>query len=501
MATVESRKGTRKFSGSIGAGVRSIMNSGKRTFFIIEHRSNTAKHRAGESQEIIVDYLEMGRGTKYGISFGEDCKTVSGSSGPHAAITHEANGYVIRHMGKNPTLVNGRPVNKQWYLQSGDEIQLSVEGPRLGFMVPQQNTVSSIPLSRRLSLFRQQALRPYKQAMWVLSVILLVGFSLGGYGLYRQHITIDIMEKEKAELTEQIRSKLDYYEKTNVSLKNDLSRLKKLQHENASKDHDIIASGEGATGEGSKGTRALFPNVYFIYCKGITVTYQGQTETVDDYNWSGTGFLLNDGRFITARHVVEPWAYLTSEPSEMDLNLNRIMNDGGKIVATLNVFSPDGSAFEVTTSDFTCNRSPDEQVEVTDEEGNSFTVSFANFQNGTDWAMVHTNRPNGLEFDSNKSNNLRQGERLHILGYPKGLGADSRDDISPLYCNTDVAQDGLHGGIIRVTNRNFDHGNSGGPVFYLDNNGNYKVIGIVSAGIGDAVGFIIPISAVGRQNN
>lgn len=494
MATVETGKGTQKFSGSIGAGVKSLMSSGSRTFFIVEHRSNTVKHRAGESQEIIVDYIELGRGSKYGISYGEDCKTVSGSTGPHAAIAREGQGYIIKHMGKNPTLVNGRPVNKQWFLQSGDEIQLSVEGPKLGFIVPQQNTVSSIPLSRRLSLFRQQALRPYKQAMRALAAILIIGFSAAGYMIYEQTGTIARIDREKAEMQEQFNRKIKDYEVAVGTLKGDLSKLEKLQKETERR----LQENTLVSASSPEMLANLFPNVYFIIGKDVTVTYQGQTQRVDKYGWSGTGFLTSDGRFITARHVVEPWAFLNQSSSELDFTLNAIMNEAGigSVSATLFAYSPNGTSFEISSSSFKCNRSGDERQQITSPDGEVFTISAANFQDGTDWAVVNVNKTGGLDLAADKSNSLKQGERLHILGYPLGLGADSQSSISPLYSNTDVAISGLNKGVIVTSNRNFDHGNSGGPVFYIDSNGAYKVVGIVSAGAGSAIGFIIPISAV-----
>jgi S1-C subfamily serine protease len=61
-----------------------------------------------------------------------------------------------------------------------------------------------------------------------------------------------------------------------------------------------------------------------------------------------------------------------------------------------------------------------------------------------------------------------------------------------MYSTSEVAQDGLHGGIIRITDRNFDHGNSGGPVFTFDGT-KFIVIGIVSAGVGSSVGYIVPV--------
>ena len=78
----------------------------------------------------------------------------------HAAIVRDGENWKLIHLShSNPTLVNGHPINGSYYLQTGDEIQLSVGGPRLGFIVPQgrQALTSSIGLTERMSLFRKQA--------------------------------------------------------------------------------------------------------------------------------------------------------------------------------------------------------------------------------------------------------------------------------------------------------------------------------------------------------
>ena len=49
-------------------------------------------------------------------------------------------------------------------------------------------------------------------------------------------------------------------------------------------------------------------------------------------------------------------------------------------------------------------------------------------------------------------------------------------------------------GAINISNKSFDHGNSGGPVFVKEGS-EYKVVGIISAGKGEQ-GLIIPISKI-----
>ena len=95
----------------------------------------------------------------------------------HAAIVKEGENWKIIPLSQtNPTFVNGTPIQGDTVLKTGDEIRLSSKGPLMGFIIPQgkQSLVSSIGMTERLSLFRQQALRPYKRAIWTLAIILLL---------------------------------------------------------------------------------------------------------------------------------------------------------------------------------------------------------------------------------------------------------------------------------------------------------------------------------------
>ena len=65
--------------------------------------------------------------------------------------------------------------------------------------------------------------------------------------------------------------------------------------------------------------------------------------------------MLEDGRFVTARHVVEPWYFLNSggKVDESMLMLNIIAHNGGKVVAHLGAVSNSGEQFAFTSTQ--CN--------------------------------------------------------------------------------------------------------------------------------------------------
>ena len=164
----------RTVAGSVGAGLGAVFNGSGRQYYILEHKTESVYHHAGESQKIIVDQIELGRDSACQVRFDESFETVSRR---HAAIVKEGENWKLIPLSQtNPTFVNGVPVQGDVVLKTGDEIRLSSKGPLMGFIIPQgkQSLVSSIGMTERLSLFRQQALRPYKRAIWTLAIILLL---------------------------------------------------------------------------------------------------------------------------------------------------------------------------------------------------------------------------------------------------------------------------------------------------------------------------------------
>ncbi|MFZ4401307.1 MAG: FHA domain-containing protein [Bacteroidales bacterium] len=491
-------KENKQFSKSIGAGVKSVFGGSGRTYFILEHKLSSEKYRAGQTQEIIIDYIELGRDPKCQVYYGNTFPTVSRR---HAAITREGNSWVLKQLStSNPTLINGRPIKSQWFLQNGDEIQLSLEGPKLGFLIPSNPSIKSIGLSRRLSLFRQQALKPYKKAITALSIFFIVGISVLTYFLWQSQGEIkDLMAKNK-ELFERstvfqgnvdsLQTRVLQSEEARKRLESQFAQISRISNKN--NDRYTTDSIKRPTIDNDMST--LFPAVYFIHVDKITVELNGETAIINDYKWSGTGFLLDNSRFVTARHVVESW-YFINKDDENGVLLNMYANNGAKVTAFFTAISPDGSKLNFNSSSFICDRSTDETKTETDENGNAVIFKLAAL-NANDWAYVNTSKTGVIHAVNNISPCLRQQQKLHILGYPLGLGASSPSNVSPIYGNCIVSSTQLQAGYIPVTDRNFEHGNSGGPVFYLDDAGKYQAIGIVSAGSGDNTGFIVPITAL-----
>lgn len=494
--------------------------------YTLQHLTNTDNHPAGSYEKIVVPYVEVGRDKTCVIQFDDACNTVSRK---HAAIERKGKDIFIRNLSEtNPTLINGRPVAEQWYLTNGDEIQLSLEGPKLLFNISATGT-AKLGLTNRMNLVIKQAVKPYKNAFLSLLFLLMASIGVAAYIISNQgkvitHNKSTIARQQVAlaglkKANNTIVDSLDAAHKNNTRVQAELSktkdqmvavkqameqRFRELKAKAAANNNNNNNGGGGnnnpnTDNPGNANIQGLLKqaegDVYFIYSTSLDVTYpDGTTEEIKSQSelWSGTGFLLNDGRFVTARHVVEPWFFFKDNKDPMML-LNTYANNGGKIIANMVAVSPGGKKINLKSNAFTVDRSKDQPYTVNIDE-DEFAIKKAQLGNGTDWAYVSTSSRGHLTVNTSLSQNLKRGTVLHVLGFPYGLSLQDKQKLEPVYSKNEVGQNGLVNNSITVTGRSFDTGNSGGPAFAV-HHGKLVAIGIISAGRG-VTGSIIPISAL-----
>ncbi len=493
----------RSLSGSVGSGVKSVFGDKGRRFYILEHKVSSKYHTMGESQRIIVDEIEIGRDPHCQVRFDEQFSTVSRR---HAAIVRDGDNWKLIQLSKtNSTYLNGHKVENEWYLQNGDEIQLSTNGPKLGFITPigDKGLVKSIGMTARLSLFRQQALRPYKTAISILAACLVIGCGIGAFYLHElyqknqaQAELIALNEKRHAHELAVQDSLLTKATNEREKLTAELSSLKS-QFGKVSKHQRNI---DVATGNiDNSAINSCVPNVFFIYTTTIDVTLpNGESGTLDcsENNvpkWCGTGFLLENGAFVTARHIIEAWNFwMIGNNIDEDLaQLNVIMNNGGKVKAHFVAISSSGKKFNLTSDQFSIDKSSDKVRQI--EDGIKMSTAAGG---NTDYAYTRIGQTGGLKYNKAASISLERGTKITVLGFPLGLGANSATSINPISSTATVGVDGLEHGVILTSETNFECGCSGGPALIFDEDGNYSVIGIISAIAGRNTGFIVPISNV-----
>lgn len=481
----------RTLQGSLGAGMKSL-TGGDRRFYILEHKVSSKEHKAGEQQRIIVDQIELGRDKSCQVRFDEAFSTVSRR---HAAIVRDGDNWKLVQLSKtNTTYLNGQPVQKEWYLQNGDEIQLATNGPKLGFIIPagDKGMVKSLRLTTRLNLFREQALRPYKRAIAVMIAVFIC--AMGAMGAWNYNLQTDLVDQSK-KLAQQIAAakgsaaQLDSLRQELIKANNDLAdQQKKLQsvQRQASRTHRIVVNNDTGAGEIAK----YFSDVYIVH-----VSVQ-DNEGKEYGSWNGTGFLLSNGNFVTAQHMI----HFDSAGNETSQILNAYYH-AGLLTMKMYCFSSDESksfSLEYTYKNMPFSLGTPLQTKddvVTMDDGSSWPIRQYNYGGG-DWAILKTNKKGSLTYDSAFSKNMPVQTQLHIVGFPAGQGATTGGNVSPIYSTAVTARQGIEDdGTIKTANDNSDHGNSGGPVL-VKKDGKYVVVGILvgaNKGSDSMKGRVVPI--------
>lgn len=509
----------RSMSGSVGAGMKSLFGGGRR-YYVLEHKMSSKYHKAGEEQKIIVDQVELGRSPNCAVRIDGVGPIFDVVSRRHAAIVKDGDNWKLVHLSKvNPTYLNGEEMRSpEWYLQNGDEIQLSKHGPKLGFKIPQgdNSLVKSIGLSARLSLFRQQALRPYRQAIAALSCVLVLMACTSAYFLNKQHGEIIALNNTIAVQDSSIvKMRVDYENQrvqdsiTNIQKSHDDSirharEIRKKDQETRRlieeaerrwrEEHPVTPPIEGLAALLQQ--QNVYKDVFFLMTKKVVIIRNGVENVIDSLGWTGTGFLLCDGRFVTARHCIEGWWYQDFSAQTSAASAAReAATKGLKIKAYLiAVSSISNTQFQFTSDDFRIDRSKDHIVQIgTDESGNPikwrFTFpldsSWDKTMWATDWAYtIQTDGKKGdLLIDSQLSRNLLPMQTLVALGFPQaiGVGDGSNTAVEPIPSELKTSRNGLAANGCIMHSRGTDHGNSGGPILAIKE-GKLVVIGIVSRG-------------------
>lgn len=442
--------------------------------YTLEYLTTTALHKQGDFEKIVVPYIELGRDSNCVVNFGEEAKTVSRK---HAAISRNGKEVIIKNLSAiNPTLVNGRPVKKEYFLNSGDEIQLSIEGPRLRFNTSSTGT-AKMGFTNKMNLVIQQAVKPYKMAVTGIFLALILVTGGGGYALFYVKQTA---EEQIASLKMVSNAQADSLMRLNKS-NQDLSRRFEIDKREwaqkiAAQSSIIEKLKNEIPPDYASVVKSLQPNIYAMFLTGIEVSMNGESSRSEiDPTCMCTGFVIEGGYFVTARHCIDFGGSLDFQ------ELNLYANNGGTVNVTFEVISSDKSQkFTLTSDDFTMGGKDGDEFFSIDHNGSKVVLRNINILNGTDWAFAKLPIDDGASFDLQLSENLRSGDELLCLGYSYGLKfRNDPTNLEPYFTQARVATSGLDLGIIRVTEFDWDGGNSGGPLFKLQG-GIPVIIGIVS---------------------
>lgn len=529
---METQNYKRTIAGSVGAGMGALLNASGRTYFMLEHKTNTKYHKAGDTQKIIIDEIEMGRDSSCQVRFDETCETVSRK---HAAIQRSGEDWKLIHLStSNPTLVNGTPIQGEYILQNGDEIQLSVGGPRMGFIVPQgkQALTSSIGLTERMNLFRQQALAPYKRALWTMAILFVLVVAGLGYWNYRLGNELKAQKAEAVELKQQVNEydeqiqKLEQQAEKTPELIAQIEELKNRKAQVVTRYNTVIKEVEKVEPEtaqkienndfidviepesGSKTNPELDPDpvvigatdiseytnyVYSLKIDNIKISYGGTDIKHDVANPGviGNGFLIENGTFVTARQNVQPWIYSgVLADGQWRQDLAEYFACGCDIEISYSAYSSDGTAKKLTFTSRDFDH-PADYVESSIEIRKSirtilrksgFTIdyltgyyrTYSQFASSSScYAVIRGLANDGIP---TSSASIEGGKTIKIAGYEGNTDVHSLNSFRYLTSTTEYKDD-ANGTFILQDGSN-TAGFLGSPAFIQEEDKSYKCVGV-----------------------
>jgi len=549
MANETTNNYKRTIAGSVGAGVGAIFNGSGRTYYILEHKTSSQYHQAGESQKIIIDQIELGRDPSCQVRF--DAETVSRK---HAAIVREGQNWQLIHLSQsNPTFVNGRPIQGHYYLQSGDEIQLSANGPRLGFIVPQgkKALTSSIKLTERMNLFRKQALAPYRVAITILSALLAVAFiALIGFGIWTFMLNNDLREQKEQALAlqkqinsydeqiaewEAIAEKTPELEQQIAELKNKKAQVvtnwrtivKEVEKKDPEEAQKIVEEAKSVINESdvidpidekeekskldvmdetidhkdaNATIRDYYDQIYTLKISKITIERDGHAFdpgiAVSDVI-CGTGFVLSNGTFVTARQNIEPWVYEGTLKGPWRTLMAEYVALGCDVVIEYDAYSTEGTGHKLhfSNKDFKINRTGDTETLTIDisrdvrvrlkDNGIAVNVyetrkaEFAVFSKKSySYALLPGVGGAGIPYHAGMSQSIEGGSEITIAGFKNHTNIHNlKDNIS--YFSSKTSRADNRNGTIVLQDANSNSGYLGSPAFVKDDKGKFYVIGVM----------------------
>ncbi|HBE40648.1 MAG TPA: hypothetical protein DDW27_05500 [Bacteroidales bacterium] len=489
-----------------------VLRGGNVPAYTLEYLTPGRKKQTGEFETILVPYAEIGRAANCNIQYGDNYPTVSRK---HAAIERRGNNYFLIHLSrKNPTLLNGAVVDTESQLKNGDEIQFSMEGPKLRFNITPTGS-ANMGFTRKIGLVTKQAIKPYRTLVFSLLFVILAIGGVGGWFIYHQSKIITSLENNLKNAEQlRIQDSITRAQEFSKQAESTARRLESLMSSNAKnisvinelnkkieelKPREIIIQPSG-----TKFYEKYRDNIYFLEVVEILVSMPDGSAQKANMRWTGTAFLCSDGKLVTARHCIQGWRFARDEISQV---LNFAELNGGKLFVKFRATSAN-NWFEFDYSNVRFDDSKDETITKTIEivagrkkSKNNIYFKYANDWS-TDWAFCQTEKTSNISYDSGLSSNLKAGEKVYLLGFSLGKGGPAEGKINPLFSESNIGQDGISAtGLITITSRSFEQGNSGGPAF-VQSGDDFKVVGIVSRGEFDATGsfatiaYIVPIANV-----
>ena len=364
---------TTAFKKPVNAG-----SNGPEPCYYIEYKEDSAYHRHGETQLIKADEAFIGREAKCLIRF--DTEHFPTVSREHAVIMREGDAYKLVHKSQtNATLVNGSIISQSFYLQDGDEIQLSEGGPRISFLLKDKPNAGGTTGGRKL--------RSYK--LLTIALASIVAACALGFAAWK------------------------FLSGASRSLEKLSSDVYVVQMKDFTLISDAINDGQP-----------------------FTYTFDSYGDTAVP---TAAGFMTSDNHLVTSHHVVEPWFY---KDCVKDFSIedpiayaNLVLTQfGGHITATFEAKSDDGKIIEFTSKECVMKPATCKKESLPAHAGQYKGMSVNRATSPNDYVYVQRDVASNIVGDPTMWATLTAGSDLHVLG----LLPENTVDVSgaPVAANT-----------------------------------------------------------------
>ena len=195
-----------------------------------------------------------------------------------------------------------------------------------------------------MNLVVQQAIKPYRAYVISLLAFLVAITGVMGYLIYNLNRDVLLSQEELKASSNRIGAMKDMMVQDSIKrteernmdaervagLEEQLQAQRRAAASQQRKMQEQMKKIEASAAAGSTDATSIDQSkIFYIEVTDFKITYEGKTEALD-LAWSGTGFLLNDGRLVTARHVIQAWHFLDGSSKEM-LAANVLEQLGGKV--------------------------------------------------------------------------------------------------------------------------------------------------------------------------
>lgn len=297
--------------------------------------------------------------------------------------------------------------------------------------------------------------------------------------------------------------------RNNPELENEVKKLREhVNNNNNDIIEDIDADKEkdvkkemSANPDAKKDLRDYYPNIYRIIIEDITLERNGIARSAglstDDKD-CGTGFILSNGTFVTARQNVQPWLYINGiAPRGWRNDLAKFVAMGFEVKMKFAAYSTNGPAqkIEMSSRDFDLPSAGDVieatvpisksdwqylqslGFEIAKEDlkrvGTNIKI---NASRGRSYALYRGTGRHGIPANNGAAQSLPGGKDIEICGYIS-------NDVHNLagaaeYHKASTSSTDTKNGTIRIQNAPSYSGHLGAPAFIKEDDGSYSIIGV-----------------------